>query len=57
MTTALVDLDPNTTADFDLDAEISVAVMSTEPAITSASICTPGCTSLGTGSFCSFCCC
>lgn len=57
MTTALVDLDPNTTADFDLDAEISVAVMSTEPAITSASICTPGCTSPGTGSFCSFCCC
>jgi len=41
---------------FDLDLEVNLETMSTDPAITSHIICTPGCTSPGGGSFCSFCC-
>ncbi|GAA2978702.1 gallidermin/nisin family lantibiotic [Actinokineospora diospyrosa] len=41
---------------FDLDLEVSVEQMSLTPAITSISLCTPGCTSAGGGSNCSFCC-
>lgn len=40
---------------YDLDAEITLAAGST-PMITSRFICTPGCTSPGGGSFCSYCC-
>lgn len=41
---------------FDLDLEVSVEKMTFTPAITSHSLCTPGCTSAGGGSNCSFCC-
>jgi len=41
---------------FDLDLEVSVAPMAATPALTSISLCTPGCTSAGGGSNCSFCC-
>ncbi|MGW3991866.1 gallidermin/nisin family lantibiotic [Amycolatopsis sp. NPDC004772] len=41
---------------FDLDLEVGVEKMSVTPAITSISLCTPGCTSPGGGSNCSFCC-
>ncbi|MEW2505761.1 gallidermin/nisin family lantibiotic [Amycolatopsis sp. CA-161197] len=41
---------------FDLDLEVGVEQMSVTPAITSISLCTPGCTSPGGGSNCSFCC-
>lgn len=41
---------------FDLDMEIGVETVSASPAITSISLCTPGCTSAGGGSMCSFCC-
>lgn len=40
---------------YDLDAEITMAA-SNAPMITSRFICTPGCTSPGGGSFCSYCC-
>jgi gallidermin/nisin family lantibiotic len=57
MSTAL--LDTVTTDDldlFDLDLEVSLVKMDVHPAITSISLCTPGCTSPGGGSNCSFCC-
>ncbi|SDC53842.1 gallidermin/nisin family lantibiotic [Actinokineospora iranica] len=41
---------------FDLDLEVGVDTMSVDPAVTSVSLCTPGCTSPGGGSNCSFCC-
>jgi gallidermin/nisin family lantibiotic len=41
---------------FDLDAEITTAAATAAPQITSKFICTPGCTSPGGGSFCSWCC-
>lgn len=57
MSTAL--LDTVTTDDldlFDLDLEINVEKMDVHPAVTSKFLCTPGCTSPGGGSMCSFCC-
>lgn len=41
---------------FDLDLEVSTQEMTVSPAITSHFFCTPGCTSPGGGSFCSYCC-
>jgi gallidermin/nisin family lantibiotic len=41
---------------FDLDLEVKVEDVMASPAVTSWSICTPGCTSPGGGSNCSFCC-
>jgi gallidermin/nisin family lantibiotic len=41
---------------FDLDLEVGVEKMGVTPAVTSISLCTPGCTSPGGGSNCSFCC-
>jgi len=40
----------------DIDLEIGVETVAATPAITSISLCTPGCTSAGGGSNCSFCC-
>jgi gallidermin/nisin family lantibiotic len=40
----------------DLDLSIGVEEITAGPAITSWSLCTPGCTSPGGGSNCSFCC-
>lgn len=57
MSTAL--LDTVTTDDldlFDLDLEVSLVKMDVHPAVTSKFLCTPGCTSPGGGSMCSFCC-
>ncbi|QXJ22484.1 hypothetical protein AGRA3207_003488 [Actinomadura graeca] len=44
-------------ADFDLDIDSSVITVTTGPSVTSHAVCTPGCTSPGGGSFCSWCCC
>lgn len=41
---------------YDLDAEITLSATNATPMITSKFICTPGCTSPGGGSFCSYCC-
>lgn len=41
---------------FDLDLEMGVETVAASPAVTSISLCTPGCTSAGGGSNCSFCC-
>jgi len=41
---------------FDLDIEVGIETVAASPAITSWSLCTPGCTSAGGGSNCSFCC-
>ncbi|MFW5417289.1 gallidermin family lantibiotic [Nocardiopsis sp. CNT-189] len=41
---------------FDLDLEVSVEATSVSPAVSSNFLCTPGCTSPGGGSFCSYCC-
>jgi lantibiotic bacteriocin len=41
---------------FDLDLEVGTEKMSITPAVTSILLCTPGCTSPGGGSNCSFCC-
>ncbi|ETK34053.1 gallidermin/nisin family lantibiotic [Microbispora sp. ATCC PTA-5024] len=40
----------------DLDLSIGVEEITAGPAVTSWSLCTPGCTSPGGGSNCSFCC-
>jgi gallidermin/nisin family lantibiotic len=40
----------------DLDLSIGVEEISAGPAVTSWWLCTPGCTSPGGGSNCSFCC-
>lgn len=51
------ELDTNDDAGmFDLDMDIQVELTPASPAITSKSLCTPGCTSAGGGSNCSFCC-
>jgi len=41
---------------FDLDVQVYEGKMPASPAWTSISLCTPGCTSAGGGSNCSFCC-
>lgn len=41
---------------FDLDIVIDTKAQSNSAAITSRFFCTPGCTSPGGGSFCSYCC-
>ncbi len=51
-----VDLDVDDADLFDLDAEITVGQITAGPAITSWSVCTPGCTSPNGGSGCSYCC-
>ena len=57
MSTALLDDVRTDDLDlFDLDLEVSVEKMSANPMWTSHSLCTPGCTSPGGGSHCSFCC-
>lgn len=40
----------------DLDLEIGTETLTAGPALTSWSVCTPGCTSPGGGSACSYCC-
>lgn len=42
--------------DFDLDVDVAVQTVAASTAITSRFVCTPGCTSPGGGSFCSYCC-
>ncbi len=44
------------TDEFDLDLDVEISELMSSPAITSVSLCTPGCTSAGGGSNCSFCC-
>jgi gallidermin/nisin family lantibiotic len=57
MSTALLDAVKADELDlFDLDLEVSVEKMNVNPMWTSHSLCTPGCTSPGGGSNCSFCC-
>lgn len=57
MSTALLDTVTTDELDlFDLDLEVSVEKMNVNPMWTSHSLCTPGCTSPGGGSNCSFCC-
>lgn len=41
---------------FDLDLHVGVGTIKAQPAVTSYSYCTPGCTSEGGGSGCSHCC-
>lgn len=41
---------------FDLDLEVGFEATMANPAVTSVSYCTPGCTSEGGGSNCSHCC-
>ncbi|HEY2764650.1 MAG TPA: gallidermin/nisin family lantibiotic [Pseudonocardiaceae bacterium] len=41
---------------FDLDLQVGFEATAASPAFTSWSYCTPGCTSDGGGSGCSFCC-
>lgn len=41
---------------FDLDLEVGFEATLANPAVTSVSYCTPGCTSEGGGSNCSHCC-
>jgi gallidermin/nisin family lantibiotic len=41
---------------FDLDVDVAVQTVAASTAITSKFVCTPGCTSPGGGSFCSYCC-
>ena len=41
---------------FDLDVDVNIEMTTASPMITSVSLCTPGCTSEGGGSQCSFCC-
>ncbi|MFI5493480.1 gallidermin/nisin family lantibiotic [Actinoplanes sp. NPDC051859] len=41
---------------FDLDVDVNIEMTTASPMVTSWSLCTPGCTSEGGGSQCSFCC-
>lgn len=41
---------------FDIDVDVKVEQIPASTMITSVVVCTPGCTSPGGGSFCSYCC-
>lgn len=57
MSTALLDTVQTDELDlFELDLDVSIEKLAVNPMITSVSLCTPGCTSRGGGSNCSFCC-
>lgn len=56
MGTKAIPLRENENDLFDLDLEIGVEQSVAGPAVTSISVCTPGCTSEGGGSGCSYCC-